>query len=460
MHAARVAEDVAAVAFFLESGRAGSLIESLRARESLRAAGVPSELRREEADAHAKLRIAHAAYQEAIRQPLRAERRSARARLTQAQDAFQAVVTRIQRSAKADAAVLYPVVDELTAMQEHLRDHEVLVLYGLTRIRSFALVVDRKGARVVDLPSPAKIHALCNRLLLPRRPYIAEEHTAAAQDFLIRPLALEAHHTRVFVSPMGPLGHVPFGLLMPAKEIAYVPSGTTLGILLKEQDKRGTSILALGDPDYDPTGDDVARDAQRSPNAGPLTPLPGSRKEVQAIGDVTLLGERATEAGLRAALDSHARWRAVHFACHGLLDADRPMLSSLALTATTEDDGFLSCLEIFRMTIPADLVVLSACETAKGTAYKTEGIVGMTRAFMFAGAPRVIASLWKVDDDATHALMIKFYELWDGDASDPGKANGRFGAASALKQAQAYVRGHEKWKHPYYWAAWVLWGLP
>ena len=93
----------------------------------------------------------------------------------------------------------------------------------------------------------------------------------------------------------------------------------------------------------------------------------------------------------------------------------------------------------------------------------------MTRAFMFAGAPRIICSLWKVDDEATQALMTKFYELWSPrtNSRDPKKgpkvrvaASKPMGAAAALKAAQAFIRGHEKWKHPYYWAAWVLWGLP
>ena len=110
--------------------------------------------------------------------------------------------------------------------------------------------------------------------------------------------------------------------------------------------------------------------------------------------------------------------------------------------------------ELLRMRIPADLAVLSAAETGKGKIVKGEGIVGLTRAFMFAGAPRVICSLWKVDDEATQALMIKFYELWN-----PKEGQG-LGAAAALKEAQAFIRGQDKWKHPYYWAAWVLWGLP
>jgi CHAT domain-containing protein len=130
------------------------------------------------------------------------------------------------------------------------------------------------------------------------------------------------------------------------------------------------------------------------------------------------------------------------------------MRSALAITADSEDDGLLTALESFSMTIPADLVVMSACETGKGRIYQTEGILGLTRAFMFAGAPRVICSLWKVDDEATRALMIRFYELWN-----PKDEKG-LPAAAALQQAQQFIRGHEKWEHPYYWAAWVLWGLP
>ena len=134
------------------------------------------------------------------------------------------------------------------------------------------------------------------------------------------------------------------------------------------------------------------------------------------------------------------------------------MRSSLVLTADAESDGFLTVLETFRLKIPADLVVLSACETAKGKVYRTEGVMGFTQAFLGAGAPRVIVSLWKVDDEATRALMVKFYELWN-----PKDGSKGLGCAAALKKAQEFIRDHPdhpEWKHPYYWAAWVLWGLP
>ena len=142
-------------------------------------------------------------------------------------------------------------------------------------------------------------------------------------------------------------------------------------------------------------------------------------------------------------------WRAVHLACHGLINPEEPLRSSLALSPAGDDDGFLTTLDVFRLKIPADLVVLSACETARGKAYKAEGVVGFTRAFMMAGAPRVIVSLWQVDDEATRSLMVKFYELWK-----PGTMS----TATALKKAQTFVSSQNKWKHPYYWAAWQLWG--
>jgi CHAT domain-containing protein len=94
--------------------------------------------------------------------------------------------------------------------------------------------------------------------------------------------------------------------------------------------------------------------------------------------------------------------------------------------------------------------VLSACETSRGRVVTGEGVLGLTRAFMFAGAPRVLGSLWKVDDEATTALMIEMYAGWKRG----------LGPAEALRAAQAAVRSRERWRHPHYWAAWALWGLP
>jgi CHAT domain-containing protein len=221
-------------------------------------------------------------------------------------------------------------------------------------------------------------------------------------------------------------------------------------VLLDDASKTGVGVLALGDPDYGakPAPDVVAM-AELHRGMMDLVALPATAGEARAIGTTVLLGRDATERRLRDALAKGRRWRAVHLACHALVDPDRPQLSGLALTPADEDDGFLTALDVFRLKVPADLVVLSACETGRGRIYRAEGVVGLTRAFMFAGARRVLVSLWKVDDAATAALMKRFYERWNEGAP----------AARALREAQAYVAAQEPWRHPRYWAAWSLWGL-
>jgi CHAT domain-containing protein len=216
-------------------------------------------------------------------------------------------------------------------------------------------------------------------------------------------------------------------------------------------------VLAVGDPD---TGAGLPSAAIARSRGGTLARLPATRAEARAVGDVVLLDREATEAGLLAAIGTRPRWHAIHLACHGLVDVERPALSALALTPAGDDDGFLTALELFRSRVPSDLLVLSACETAKGKVVRGEGILGLARALMFAGSPRVICSLWKVDDEATGALMTKFYELWNPRAGPSGTGTPGLPTAQALRRAQEFVRSQERWKHPYYWAAWVLWGLP
>lgn len=142
-------------------------------------------------------------------------------------------------------------------------------------------------------------------------------------------------------------------------------------------------------------------------------PQPATRTEAQAVGTDVLLGVNASETGLLEGLEKRSRWRAVHLACHGLVDVEQPTRSALALTPAGEEDGFLTSRDLLRANVAADLVALSACETGTGKVYRAEGILGLTRAFMYAGASRVLCSLWKVDDQATRALMVEFYRLWN-----------------------------------------------
>jgi CHAT domain-containing protein len=147
------------------------------------------------------------------------------------------------------------------------------------------------------------------------------------------------------------------------------------------------------------------------------------------------------------------QYRIVHFATHGLINSEHPELSGLVLSLIDENgkpqDGFLRMSEIFNLEMPADLVVLSACQTALGKEVKGEGLVGLTRGFMHAGAQRVVASLWQVDDLATAELMKHFYR---------GMLKENLRPAAALRVAQIELSKSPRWSSPYYWAGFVIQG--
>ncbi len=433
----------------LERGRAGALLSSLDARSVIRDTAVPAKLREAEIDARRNEAAARAAYDAARASRKRKLIRTRRQEVEAARQEVADAVAAIRRRAVVAAELLYPQPATLKELQAALGEHEALVLYG----SGIAFVVTPGAGRLIRLPNAAQLdknaaefaHAAGAGSGYPRsapqgKPAPVKANTAkirnALRVTLIDSLGLSKKTRRLLVSPAGELFRVPFAALAPEYEIAYVPSGTTYLALRKHVTARGKGVLALGDPDYQGTK---------------LPRLPSSRAEAQAVGTVTLLGAEATTGRLRAQVARKTPWRAVHLACHGLVDAQHPLRSALALAGGNN----LTALEIYQWRVPAELVVLSACETGKGRIYAGEGLVGFTRAFLFAGPPRVIVSLWKVDDEATAALMKKFYKLWA-----PGGKKRGVSAAAALHQAQEHIRKQPKWQHPYYWAAWTLWGLP
>jgi CHAT domain-containing protein len=148
-----------------------------------------------------------------------------------------------------------------------------------------------------------------------------------------------------------------------------------------------------------------------------------------------------------------SQYRYVHFATHGLLDSERPGLSALVLSMVDAQGrpqaGFLRANDIYNLKLPAELVVLSACQTGLGKEIKGEGLVGLTRGFMYAGATRVVVSLWNVNDKATADLMTKFYERMLKRGERP---------AAALRAAQVEMWKQKQWQSPYYWAAFTMQG--
>ena len=148
-----------------------------------------------------------------------------------------------------------------------------------------------------------------------------------------------------------------------------------------------------------------------------------------------------------------SHYSVIHLATHGIINNQHPELSGVVLSLVDEEgrpqNGFLRLYDIYNLRLEADLVVLSACQTALGKEIKGEGLVGLTRGFMFAGTPRVVASLWQVYDRATAELMGHFYEAMSSEHLRP---------SAALRVAQVSMWKDKRWQAPYYWAGFALQG--
>ncbi len=186
--------------------------------------------------------------------------------------------------------------------------------------------------------------------------------------------------------------------------------------------------------------------------------LPFTEKEAERILDLISTDNTIKQFGFSARREFVTspqinQYRIVHFATHGLLNSETPELSGLVLSLVNEAgeplNGFLRLYDIFNLNLSAELAVLSACETGLGENIRGEGLVGLTRGFMYAGAPRVVVSLWKVDDQATSELMVKFYQRMLQQNLSP---------VAALRVAQIDMWQQNKWSSPYFWAAFTLQG--
>jgi CHAT domain-containing protein len=228
----------------------------------------------------------------------------------------------------------------------------------------------------------------------------------------------------------------------------YAPSAAVYLKLRNSKERRAhdLDLFALGDPDFSSLG--------ASP---PLEPLPSTRTEVMGISRplkkdkrIVLLGPDANEHLFKRELRRSSP-RLLHLATHGLVDPLDPAASSVVLGADgpSGEDGYLHTLEILSLPISAGLVVLSACESAKGRVSRGEGVVGLSRAFIASGAGGTVASLWSVSDESTAVLMKDFYSRMLGKKETAGNALN--GARFALMKTPEYA-------HPFYWSPFVVIG--
>lgn len=338
-------------------------------------------------------------------------------------------VRRLQQRLPARSAVLEYVVAE-----------DAVVIFVLTRDRLVATTVDVESGEL-----SGKVELLRDLLQRPENDFWRRP-AAALGEILVSPVERSgrlAEVERIFLVPHGILHYIPFGvlvrdvaerprLLIEDFTISSVPSAAAAG---RDRPAPSRELLAM---------------------APARTRLRWAPSEVRTIGSMypagsrsVLIGGRATEGAFKAEAGGH---RLLHLASHGHFNRFNPLLSGIELESGAPDDGRLEVHEILRLDLGAELVTLSACDTALGTGYFSQfppgdEFVSLTRAFLFAGADSVLATLWKVDDRSTLDLMAAFYRrLESADETAP----------EALAVAQRGLASGRRYAHPFFWAPFVL----
>ena len=492
-----------------EKARARSFLESLReARANFRDGVDPvllskEKLLNEAINTKAQLHI----------QLLAAKRTDESANVSKELDALVAELAHVRdqiRQASPKVATLSrPDLLNLKEVQQRVLDDETVLLeFVLGDDRSYVWVVTRTGYSSYALPGRAEIEKSARRLhdLFTAYQPIAGEPTAARVErqqkvdaelraeidllsqLVIGPLAGELNKKRLLIVADGALQYVPFPLLRSPGSgdqlisnhvILNSPSASLHAFLKDEAERRKPAVNAvavLADPVFE--ADDprlkskshttpanetleirqLLRDVRVLADGVEIPRLIASKKEAEAIMAAASASTTSQALGFAANRErvlsgDLATYRIVHFATHGIINSERPELSGIVLSLFDSEgksqNGFLRLHEIYNLRLGADLVVLSACSTGLGKDVRGEGIIGLTRGFMSAGASGVIASLWKVDDDATAELMKLFYE---------GMFQKGLLPASALREAQLAMSKQKRWQSPYYWAGFVIQG--
>jgi CHAT domain-containing protein len=352
-------------------------------------------------------------------------------------------------------------------VQHQLEPTAVLLEYVVADPHSYCLVISKTGARIVPLAGKEAIEPLITAYLKAARTKTpAQKEAHGLYDALLAPLALPPQSQHFLVVRDGPLHLVPFdGFLdkagryvAEAHTVVYEPSASSF-YLLASQTRRAApaarALLAIGGVPYSPTELKQAS-VTRGYDAASLSDLPASKDEVLAaeaalrgVGDLLLIGPRATESAFKRAVAS--RYGVIHLAVHGYASSTERSRSALVLLSDPQagEDGFLQASEIVQLPVKANLVILSACDTAIGPVEGEEGIATLSRAFLLAGARSVVSTLRSIDDTFSLFLMKQFYKHLVEHQPPPLALTSakrdmlrRFGAAAV----------------PYYWAGYTLEG--
>jgi CHAT domain-containing protein/tetratricopeptide (TPR) repeat protein len=486
-----------------EAARARSLAEFLQATHTNFAPGLDPELAQREKSLRQSLRQ-RAEYRTQLlsaKTPHPEELKAVEAELSGLEADYNQVIATIHTRYPDYEQIIRPVNWNLDRIQQEVvaNDDTVLLEYSLGNTKSYAWAITRNGIKTFELPGQARITQAATTLyeLLKLPPDEGsdnrlEQATRELSKMILSPMSGELDKQMFIVVADGALNYIPFQILrtpsspndpLVAKHnVVNVPSASVLGDLRQEAGHRqpATQLLAaFGDPVFysryakhkDKNGGDpppmhnaeVAslRDLELSKDRYDPSVIPRlfyaareltnlrelTRGQALVISDVNATRQRFFTTDL-------TKYAILHLATHGgFLDPKRPDSAGFLLSTTDvkgeEIDGFVGLEDIYDLHAPVNLVVLSACQTALGKDVRGEGLVGLTRGFMYAGASSVVASLWKVDDAATAELMKYFYSNLLQHQMQP---------AEALGAAQNSIRQDSRWSSPYYWAAFTLQG--
>ena len=372
-------------------------------------------------------------------------------------------------------------------IQALLTDETVLLEYKLGETRSFLWLVTKNSVKIFMLPARKEIESVAKDFYasIISRDKAKETNTAELSKKLsamLLPFSSEIQNKRLAIVADGVLQFIPFASLTVANskylvetnEIVILPSASVLAELRRTSSakKLPEKMLAIfADPIFDANDTRLAKNVNsaqkptelskilRDFNLGENLPrLLSSRIEAKNIS--AFAGKNQADLNIdfdanreNATSENLANYRILHFATHGFLDTSRPELSGLVLSLYDKNgkaqDGFLRLNQIYNLNLNSDLVVLSACQTALGKDVRGEGLIGLTRGFMYAGAKRIVASLWKVDDAATAEFMKHFYQ---------NLLQKNLAPSAALRQAQTEMKQIPRFRSPYFWAGFTLQG--
>jgi CHAT domain-containing protein/tetratricopeptide (TPR) repeat protein len=420
---------------------------------------------------------------------------------------FKIVEARIRAASPNYADITQPGPVSVSQLQSILDENTVLLEYSLGQNRSFLWLVTRKDVKVFVLPKRGEIEKVSRELYEAvatpptRKMTVATKSSAnffvaanQLSQMVLKPVLPLIDGKRLIVVVDGALQYIPFASLPVSTsdyvpvirnhEVVNLPSAATLLILrrrLKTRAMAAKAVAILADPVFSSSDfrvKPVAREKKRiehtqssnsrmqralvetgfNEHPSEIPRLPFSRYEADGIArlapreqSLKLLDFNASRAALMN--PELAQYRTLHIATHGLLNSQHPELSGLLFSLVDQrgrpQNGFLQLHEIYNLDLAADLVVLSACQTALGREIRGEGLIGLTRGFMYAGANRVLATLWKVDDEATAEMMRLFYAAMIQDKQSP---------SAALRTAQLEMQRRKQWIAPFYWSGFTLQG--